>query len=106
MKRCRPKYKATPPAVATPLISSGRFSPCQMASVYSGNGAPGAPCSAACAATPSSGPAVSAGTRPTARHSITSSPTGSTMKNGASCGFFGRLTGSPLKKTSCTKRRL
>jgi hypothetical protein len=76
------------------------LNPCQIASSKAGSAGPGAPYKAACAATVTSGPATSAGARPTARHDSTSSVTGSRMKNGASCGTFGRPTGSPLKKVS------
>ena len=47
---------------------------------------------------------VSAGTMPTARQITTSTSTGSRIRNGGSCGVFGRSGLSGPKKTLWMKR--
>ena len=88
--------------MARTLIASGALKPCHRARLYSGGGPP----STACAATSRIGVTTCAGARPTSTHTATSSSTGTRIQRGGSWGFFGRSTGSPLKKTSWMKRML
>ncbi len=86
--------------VATRLITSGRFTPCQTARLYSGMFSP----RMLCAAVARKGPTVRLGTTPTSRHMNTSSALGSSIQRGGSCGARGRSVAGGPKKTCRMKR--
>ena len=66
--------------MATTLMTSGRFTPCQTARLYSGMSAP----RMLCAAVARNGPTVYAGNTPTSRHMNTSSALGNSIQRGGS----------------------
>jgi hypothetical protein len=96
----RARYSSTPAVVATRLMTSGRFTPCQTARLYSGMSSP----RMLWAAEARNGPTVSPGSTPTSRHMNTSSALGNSIHRGGSCGARGRSVAGGPKNTWRMKR--
>ena len=93
-------YSTIPPASATRLITSGMFTPCQMARLYSGKSPP----TTGRAAAARKAPTDHAGSVPTITHTSTSSSTGTRIQCGGSWGVRGRSVARGPQNTSTVKR--
>ncbi len=88
------RNSATPPEIATRLITNGGVTPCHSARLYSGSTPP----TTGRAAVASDGPIDTAGATPTTRQLTTSSSMGVRIHRGGSSGSRGRSVESGPKK--------